>query len=139
VPRSRALIDTSVILDLERVKAQALPDEMAIAAISLAELAAGTHAARDPLERARRLERLQRAEASFPVLPFDVNAARAYGSVYAAIESSGRKARGRRAVDLMIAATALAWELPLFTRNPRDFVGLSALLEVVPIPLASPD
>ncbi len=139
MPSSRGLIDTSVIIDLERVSAQALPDEMAIAAISLAELAAGTHAARDAMERARRQERLQRAEASFPVLPFEVGAARAYGTIYAAIEAAGRKARGRRAVDLMIAATALAWELPLFTCNPRDFAGLSAILEVVPIPLISTD
>ena len=59
--------------------------------------------------------------------------ARAYGRVYAAVAASGRKVRGRRAVDLLIAATALAAGLPLYTRNPDDFVGLSDLLEIVSV------
>lgn len=94
------------------------------------QLAAGPHAAADPLERARRQERLQRVEATFHPLPFGVEAARAYGQVYAAVSALGRNPR-RRAVDLMIAATAVAVGLPLYTRNPSDFAGLSDLLEVV--------
>ena len=107
--------------------------EIAVSAITLAELAAGPHATADRAERARRQDRLQRAEATFEPIPFDAAAARAYGRVYAAIVSAGRKARGRRAVDLLIAATAVGAELPLYTRNPADFAGLQTLLEVVAV------
>jgi len=99
----------------------------------MAELAAGPHAATDSDERARRQDRLQRAEATFDPLPFDAESARAYGRVYAAVIAGGRKARGTRAVDLLIAATAVAAELPLYTRNGNDFQGLGGLLEVVEI------
>jgi predicted nucleic acid-binding protein len=99
----------------------------------MAELAAGPHATTDASERARRQERLQRAEATFEPLPVDSAVARAYGRVYAAVGKSGRKARGRRAVDLLIAATAVAAGLPLYTRNPEDFSGLSEILEIVEV------
>jgi predicted nucleic acid-binding protein len=128
---SRGLIDTSVVIDLERIAAADLPMEIAISAMTLAELAAGPHATTDPAERARRQDRLQRAEATFEPLPVDAAVARAYGRVYAAIAASGRKARGRRAVDLLIAATAVAAGLPLYTRNPADFAGLSDLIDIV--------
>lgn len=121
------------MIDLDSLKAGDLPEQLAIAAVTMAELAAGPHATADPLERARRQERLQRAEATFDPLPFDADAARAYGRVYAAVAATGRKARGRRAVDLMIAATAVALQLPLYTRNPADFAGLEGLLDVVPV------
>jgi predicted nucleic acid-binding protein len=97
----------------------------------MAELAAGPHATDDSDERGRRQDRLQRAEAVFDPLPFDGDAARAYGRVFAAVVGAGRKARGARAVDLLVAATALASELPLYTRNGDDFRALGALLEVV--------
>jgi len=129
-PGPRGLIDTSVVIDLERVAPDALPSELAIAAVTLAELAAGPHATASATERARRQERLQRAEATFDAVPFDAAAARAYGRVYAEVASRGRKARGKRALDLMIAATALAAELPLYTRNPSDFDGLGKLIDV---------
>ena len=128
---SRGLIDTSVVIDLERIEAGALPLEIAISAITLAELAAGPHAATDSAERARRQDRLQRAEATFDSLPVNAAVARAYGRVYAAVSSRGRKARGRRAVDLLIAATAVAEGVPLYTRNPGDFSGLAGLLDVI--------
>ena len=99
----------------------------------MAELAAGPHATADPAERARRQDRLQRAEATFEPLPVDAAVARAYGRVYAAVGAAGRNARGRRAVDLLIAATAVAAGLPLYTRDPDDFTGLSGLLEVVSV------
>lgn len=129
----RGLIDTSVVIDLERIQAADLPAEIAVSAITMAELAAGPHATNDPAERARRQDRLQRAEATFAPLPMDATVARAYGRVYAAVGASGRKARGRRAVDLLIAATALAAGLPLYTRNPDDFAGLSELLDIVAV------
>jgi hypothetical protein len=129
----RGIVDTSVVIDLERIDPARLPVEIAISAVTLAELAAGPHATEDPAERARRQDRLQRAEATFEPLPVDANVARAYGRVYAAIVGAGRKARGRRAVDLLIAATAIAANLPLYTRNPDDFAGLADLLETVSV------
>jgi predicted nucleic acid-binding protein len=130
----RGLVDTSVIIDLGATDEQYLPEELAVSALTMAELAAGPHATDDPDERGRRQERLQRAEAIFDPLPFDQPSARAYGRVYAAVTAAGRKARGARAVDLLLAATALAAELPLYTRNPSDFDALDGLLTVIPVP-----
>ncbi len=129
----RGLLDTSVVIDMELIEATALPREVAISALTLAELAAGPHAATSPSERGRRQDRLQRAEAVFDSLPFDANAARAYGRIFSAVSAAQRKPRGARAVDLMIAATALAAGLPLYTRNSSDFEGLHDLVEVVTV------
>jgi predicted nucleic acid-binding protein len=129
----RGVIDTSVVIELERVECAQLPVELAVSSITMAELAAGPHATDDAHERARRQDRLQRAEAAFDPLPFDVDAARAYGRIYAAEVARGRKARGARALDLLIAATACARGLPLYTRNPQDFAGLDEFVEVVPV------
>ena len=128
---ARGILDTSVVIDLERIEPSQLPVEVAVSAITMAELAAGPHAATDPDERARRQDRLQRAEAAFDPLPFDAEASRAYGRIYAAVVAAGRKARGARAVDLLIAATACAAGLPLYTRNPDDFQAIGDLVEVV--------
>ena len=130
---ARGLVDTSVVIDFELVEPGDLPLELAVSAITMAELAAGPHATADPAERARRQDRLQRAEATFEPLPVDAAVARAYGRVYAAVGAAGRKARGRRAVDLFIAATAVAAGLPLYTLNPHDFAGLSHMLEIVSV------
>jgi predicted nucleic acid-binding protein len=129
----RGLVDTSVVVDLEQLDARQLPLELAVSAITMAELAAGPHATDDPVERARRQDRLQRSEAAFDPLPFDGEAARAYGRIYAAEKARGRKARGARALDLLIAATACAENLPIYTRNPEDFEGLRDLVQVVPV------
>lgn len=129
----RGVIDTSVVIDLPVIDAARLPVEVAISAITLAELTAGPHATSDSAERAKRQDRLQRVESTFEPLPVDASVARAYGRIYAAIVASGRKARGRRAADLLIAATALAAGLPLYTRNPDDFAGLSDLLEIISV------
>jgi predicted nucleic acid-binding protein len=125
------LLDTSVVIDLERLDPSKLPIEVAVSALTMAELAAGPHAASDAAERGRRQDRLQRAEAAFDPLPFDGEAARAYGRIYSAVTASGRKARGARAVDLLIAATACAASLPLYTRNGADFEGLDDLIDVI--------
>jgi predicted nucleic acid-binding protein len=130
---ARGIIDTSVVIELERISPDDLPVELAVSAVTLAELAAGPHASADAGERARRQERLQRAEATFDPVPIDAAVARAYGRVYAAVVDAGRKARGRRAFDLLIAATALASGLPLYTRNPADFDHLDDLIEIVRI------
>ncbi len=136
---ARGLIDTSVLIDLEAIEPSSLPLELAVSALTMAELAAGPHATTDAVERGRRQDRLQRAEATFDPVPFDAGAARAYGQLYAAVVGAGRKARGKRALDLLIAATALAANLPLFTRNPEDFQALADLVEVVHVqPQAEP-
>lgn len=129
----RGILDTSVVIDLERIDASTLPSAVAVTAITMAELAAGPHATDDPAERARRQDRLQRAEAAFDPIPFDAEAARAYGRVYAAVAARGRKARGARAVDLLIAAIAASTDLPLCTRNPDDFAGLEGIVTVIGI------
>lgn len=129
----RGIIDTSVVIELEQLEARQLPVELAVSAITMAELAAGPHATNDADERARRQDRLQRAEAVFDSLPFDADAARAYGRIYAAEVAKGRKARGPRALDLLIAATACAAGLPLYTRNPQDFLSLQGLVDVVAV------
>lgn len=128
---ARGLLDTSVVIDLDRVDPARLPLELAVSALTLAELAAGPHAATDADERARRQDRLQRVEVVFDPLPFDADAARAYGRIFAAVAAGGRKPRGPRAVDLLIAATALANDLPLYTRNPDDLRLLDGLVEIV--------
>src|SRR5438067_3668891 len=101
----RGLVDTSVVIDLGQVDPANLPAEVAVSAVTLAELAAGPHATSDAEERARRQDRLQRTEATFDSIPVDAAVARAYGRVYAAVAAAGRSPR-RRAFDLLIASTA---------------------------------
>jgi predicted nucleic acid-binding protein len=125
------LLDTSTVIDLERLDPSALPRHVAVSAITLAELAAGPHATADRAEAARRQDRVQRVERVFDPLPFDADCARAYGRVYAAVVAAGRKARGARAADLLLAATACAHDIPLFTRNPTDFGALSGVVDIV--------
>lgn len=134
----RGLLDTSVLIDLELIDPTTLPIESAVSTVTLAELAAGPHATNDPDERARRQERLQRAESEALPLPVDVDVARAYGRAYAAVSAGGSTVRGRRGFDLLIAATAIAAGLPLYTRNPDDFARLTSLLEIVAVPLVPP-
>ena len=129
---TRGLLDTSVVIDLTTIGLDRLPDEVAISTVTLAELAAGPHASDDPVERAVRQQRLQWAEATFDPLPFDAGAARAYGRVYALTRAAGRRSR-RRLADLLIASVAVANDLPLLTRNPDDFTGLSGTLSVLTV------
>ena len=127
------VLDTSVVIDITRIQRDLLPNELAVSAITMAELAAGPHATLDFEERARRQDLLQRIEASLDPLPFDTEAARAFGRLYASEFQHGKKARGARALDLMIAATALSHRLPLYTRNPQDFVAISEIVEIIAV------
>ncbi len=127
------LLDTSVVIDLDDPTVlSALPEHVAVCAITIAELAAGPHLASTKTEASRRQTRLQQIESSFDPLAFDTRAARSYGQVVAAITVVGRSHR-RRIADLMIAATAHAHDLPLYTRNPDDFTGLDGLVVVVAV------
>ena len=130
---STGLLDTSVVIDWDDPDvAAALPDEAAICAITLTELTAGPHLASTAAERARRQARLQQLEATFEPIPFDINAARSYGQIVAAVVETGRSHR-RRIAHLLIAATAHAAGLTLYTRNPDDFTGLGSVMELVRI------
>lgn len=124
----RGLLDTSVVIDLDVIDTARLPDETAISAITLAELAAGPHAA-GGAERRHRQNRLRWAESHWDPLPFDADVARAYGRIYALLKEGGRTSR-RRFADLLIGATALAHALPLYTRNPADFAGIESLIAI---------
>jgi hypothetical protein len=127
------LLDTSVVIDWDDPSVQsALPEEIAVSAITLAELAAGPILASTVTEQSIRQARLQQTEATFEPLPFDAAAARSFGQIVAAVASTGRTHRSRMA-DLLIAAIAHANGLELYTRNPGDFVGLEELIHVITV------
>jgi hypothetical protein len=129
---TKGLLDTSVVIDHDLIDAVLLPDESAISAITLAELADGPHATQDTDERARRQDRLQWAISTWDPLPFDAEAARAYGRMFAAARAAGQSSRARLA-DLLIASTAAANSLPVYTRNPSDFDALKSIIKIVHI------
>jgi len=129
------LLDTSAVLTLGRVQdPSVLPEVALISAVTLAELSVGPLVASDDAERARRLAHVQQAEADFDPVPFDAAAARAFGRVASSYRRSGRKPAAR-AFDALIAATAVAHGLPLYTANPADFAGIDGLVvRTVPVP-----
>jgi predicted nucleic acid-binding protein len=129
---TRGLLDTSVIIDHDVIDPKLLPDESAISAVTLAELAAGPHATDNSDERARRQDRLQWAATTWDPVPFDEEGARVYGRMFAAARAAGQTSRSRVA-DLLIASTAAANDLPLYTRNPDDFRALQGILKVIAI------
>ena len=129
---TRGVLDTSVVIDHDVIDPALLPDESAISAVTLAELAAGPHATENKDERARRQDRLQWVTATWEPLPFDADSARMYGRMFAAARASGQSSRARLA-DLLIASTAAANGLPLYTRNPSDFDALKRILKVISI------
>ena len=136
VQPSRGLLDTNILILWGRIERSELPTQMAISAVTLAELSAGVHSLpKDVTEsvRAERIDLLQRAESGFDPIPFDVAAARAYGRISATVRAFGRSPRSRVA-DLMIASIAASRALPLYTTNPSDFAGLEKLVTVIPVP-----
>ncbi len=131
-PQSRGILDTSTVILLPRlVDAASLPDEPLITTVTLAELSVGPLVAGDQAERAARQAHLQQAEADFDPLPFDAAAARAFGRVAASLRHAGRKTTART-YDAMIAAIAVANDLPIYTCNAKDFSGIDEL-EVVAV------
>lgn len=130
--RPLGLLDTSVVIDLASLPAERLPDISRVSTVTLAELGLGVHATKDPVERALRMERLQRAEVAFRPLPFTVEAARRFSHLAGLVIALGRQPKPHR-LDLMIGAVASVHELPLYTRNPKDFAGLDSVLTIVPV------
>lgn len=131
---TRGVLDTSTLILLGHLTDDApLPGEPLITAVTLAELSVGPLVTDDPVERAARQAHLQQAEADFDPLPFDATAARRFGQAAASLRRQGRKAHAR-SYDVMIAAIALAHDLPVHTCNPDDFTGIDGL-EVIAVPL----
>lgn len=129
---TRGVLDTSTLILLQGITdPDTLPAEPLITAITLAELAVGPLVAQSAREQTARQAHLQQAEADFVPLPFDAAAARAFGRVSASLREAGRKTAAR-AYDAMIAATALANDLPVYTCNPDDFSGIEGL-EVIAV------
>ncbi len=128
----RGLLDTSTVILLPRLPRSVLPDEPLISAVTLAELSVGPLLAGSDRQRALRLAELQQAEVDFEPVPFDAVAARAFGQVAASLRRAGRKTSART-YDALIAATAIANEVPLYTCNPGDFAGIDGL-SVIAIP-----
>ena len=120
----RVLLDTSVLIAAEG------PGDMegAISAASLAELHFGVLVAVDDDERARRSQRLGIVEATFDPLPVDAAVAREWGRLAAAVVRRGGQPR-RRALDLVIAATANVHLVPLLTLDPKDFALIADLVD----------
>ena len=129
------MLDTSTVILLGRVTdASTLPQNSVISAITLAELSVGPHVARTATERVGRQAHLQQAEADFDTIPFGPEAARAFGRVAASLRAAGRKPAAR-AYDALIAASALAENIPVYTCNPNDFEGIAGLeIRAVPHP-----
>jgi tRNA(fMet)-specific endonuclease VapC len=126
-------LDTSVVISLPDVTDPALlPEDPQISAITLAELAVGPKVAQDENVRKARAAQLEAVEEAFDPLPFDVDAANAFGSVSASLRDGGAKTRAR-SIDALIAATALANGMPLYTCNPQDFQNIDDL-EVFEVP-----
>ncbi len=127
---SRAVLDTSVVIaQTEEDLEEALPREMAISTATLAELHYGVLVAKDAETRRVRLRRLGLIEAIFDPLPLDAQVGRAFATVAHVVKAAGGQPRAR-VMDLWIAATALAYKLPLYTRNFDDFKLLQRIIEV---------
>lgn len=122
----RGLLDTSTLILLDGVPPSALPVEPLISTVTLAELSVGPLVAQDDDDRTMRQAHLQLAESDFDPIPFDAAAARAFGGVSASLRASGRKTAAR-AFDALIAATAIANGLAIYTANPADFEGIDGL------------
>jgi tRNA(fMet)-specific endonuclease VapC len=140
VPQARGMLDTSTVILLGRVSDPAsLPVESIISAVTLAELSVGPHVARTADERVARQAHLQQAESDFDAVPFGADAARAFGRVAASLRTAGRTPAAR-AYDALIAASALAEGVPIFTCNPKDFEGIDGLVvHAIPHPDRSID
>lgn len=125
----RGVLDTSVVIATDVAP---LEGELAISAVTLAELHFGVLVAKRGSIRAERLRRLLLLQRNFDALPLDGAVAASYGQMAAAVVEAGRQPRAR-SMDFLIAATAHAYSARLYTRNPDDFAGLGDLVDVVAV------
>jgi toxin FitB len=126
---TRFLFDTSAVIELPQYGLTA-EDEYVVSAVTVAELNAGIHKVTNPVELASRVNRLQWLAETFDILPLTESMARMYGRLYAMVLAAGRDPRARR-MDLLIASTAAIFQIPLVTRNAKDFIGLADAVEVI--------
>lgn len=119
---TRGLLHTSVVVARGDGKHTELPDLGAVSALTLADLHMGALVAHDH-RRARRLATLAQVEREYRPLPIDESVARRFGALVAAARREGRRPR---TADALIAATAIAHDLPLYTRD-HHFTGLPEL------------
>lgn len=126
----RALLDTSILIDFPAADVAQVADEVAVSAVTIAELYYGVGATDDLLEQVSRRRRVQVILDRFEVLSFDATTAEYYGALASLVRQRGREPRPRR-MDLQIAATAVRHGLILLTRNGSDFAGLESALVVV--------
>ncbi|HQD22015.1 MAG TPA: type II toxin-antitoxin system VapC family toxin [Arachnia sp.] len=134
----QGMLDTNILILRRLIDPAFLPAQAGISAVVLGELAAGVHNIDDAapnrdLVRSDRIALLQQAEAEFDAFPYTAEAARIYGRMFASVRALGRSPRARTN-DLMIAATAAAERLPLFTTNVDDYRGLDHLVQIVAVP-----
>jgi len=101
-----------------------------VSALTLAELAYGIPLAPDPLEATRRAQVYARVKTWVTPVPFDLAAADKYGELVGLVRATGRSPRLRR-LDLMIAATAAALGVPLFTSDRTAFAGLDSMVNII--------
>ncbi len=120
------MIDTSIAIHLRdgdpqvRARLDSLNDNLLLSVISRVELESGVY--RDPTQAAVRRARVDLLLAAIPVLPFDDDAAAAYGTIVSALGYSRRKM-----LDRMIAAQAILQRAPVITMNGGDFRGIPGL------------
>lgn len=129
---AESLLDTSVLIDIDAVDlGHHRDDQVLISAVTVGELAFGVDIP-DPVEARARELRLRAVIENYEILPFGVEEAKLYGVLATLVRVAGRNPRPRR-LDLQIAATAAASRVQLLTCNPKDFVGIDRLVNVIPV------
>ena len=122
---SRGLLDTSVLIATETgrpLDTNALPDEIFISVVTVAELQAGVLAAADTATRARRLATLD-SVAGLEALPIDIVAAGHWATLRVRLAEEGLRINVN---NLWIAAVAAANDLPIVTQD-SDYDPLEAI------------
>lgn len=120
-----ALIDSSVLIAVERgdlhleaFEAACAEQEVAISAVTASEFLHGVHRARTSPPRHGRQAFVEGLFAQLPVIPFDLRVARVHASLWADLAENGVTVGER---DLMVGATAIAWNYAVVTRDMRSF------------------
>lgn len=119
------LIDSSLFIAVERsgqapesLLEQLGDEEIALSAMTASELLHGVHRADGAVRRGRREKFVERLLLTIPVLPFTLEVARTHSRVWADLQKRGAIIGAH---DLVIAATALAHDMTVLTRDRRHF------------------